>query len=156
MEGAWVVSVDYSTVGARSFVDRAIFEAIEKHARLERGYASVSDVGKVPVEHLDEMPRFVILYSRFKSDAVRSFFLAETFVDRALSSLHTTDLFLFRLKYLYLMFVNQEIIPLDKWVFNTEAHPLPVFEWNAKERVLYKIPPKEGTPFKKPPPSINS
>ena len=37
-----------------------------------------------------------------------SFFLAET------------------LKYLYLTFAGDDVLPLDKWVFNTEAHPLPV------------------------------
>ena len=31
------------------------------------------------------------------------------------------------LKYLYLLFSEEDIIPLDKWVFNTEAHPFPVF-----------------------------
>ncbi|KAF7371048.1 alpha-1,2-Mannosidase [Mycena sanguinolenta] len=87
----------------------AIFESIEKHARLERGYASVSTVDSVPVAHLDEMP---------------SFFLAET------------------LKYLYLLFIDEEIIPLDKYVFNTEAHPLPIFEWSATDRARYNIPPK--------------
>ena len=30
------------------------------------------------------------------------------------------------LKYLYLLFSNDSLLPLDKWVFNTEAHPLPV------------------------------
>jgi len=45
-----------------------------------------------------------------------------------------------RLKYLYLLFVDEEIIPLDKWVFNTEAHPLPVFEWSEWEKTQYKIP----------------
>lgn len=30
------------------------------------------------------------------------------------------------LKYLYLIFSNDDLIPLDQWVFNTEAHPLPV------------------------------
>ncbi|KAJ6458125.1 glycoside hydrolase [Mycena vitilis] len=87
----------------------AVFEAIEKHARLERGYASIVNVDETTVKHMDEMP---------------SFFLAET------------------LKYLYLLFVDQEIIPLDQWVFNTEAHPLPIFEWSAKERAQYNIPPK--------------
>ena len=44
-------------------------------------------------------------------DKQESFFLAET------------------LKYLYLLFDDkQEMFPLDKWVFNTEAHPLPVYE----------------------------
>lgn len=43
-----------------------------------------------------------------KDDVQQSFFLAET------------------LKYLYLIFSEDDLIPLDKWVFNTEAHPLPV------------------------------
>lgn len=43
-------------------------------------------------------------------DLMESFFLAET------------------LKYLYLLFADdQNIIPLDEYVFNTEAHPLPVY-----------------------------
>ena len=43
-----------------------------------------------------------------KDDVQQSFFIAET------------------LKYLYLLFSDDSILPLDKWVFNTEAHPLPV------------------------------
>jgi len=30
-------------------------------------------------------------------------------------------------KYLYLLFAAESIIPLDEFVFNTEAHPLPIF-----------------------------
>jgi len=41
-------------------------------------------------------------------DVQQSFFLAET------------------LKYLYLIFSDDDLVPLDKWVFNTEAHILPV------------------------------
>jgi mannosyl-oligosaccharide alpha-1,2-mannosidase len=43
-----------------------------------------------------------------KDDVQQSFFLAET------------------LKYLYLLFSDDSVIPLDQWVFNTEAHPLPI------------------------------
>jgi len=32
------------------------------------------------------------------------------------------------LKYLYLLFSASDVIPLDAYVFNTEAHPLPVFD----------------------------
>lgn len=31
------------------------------------------------------------------------------------------------LKYFYLLFSDDELIPLDKFVFNTEAHPLPIY-----------------------------
>lgn len=43
-----------------------------------------------------------------QDDVQQSFFLAET------------------LKYLYLIYSEDSLLPLDKWVFNTEAHPLPV------------------------------
>jgi mannosyl-oligosaccharide alpha-1,2-mannosidase len=42
------------------------------------------------------------------NDVQESFFLAET------------------LKYLYLIFASDDLVPLDRWVFNTEAHPLPI------------------------------
>lgn len=46
--------------------------------------------------------------SGVKDDMMQSFFLAET------------------LKYLYLLFSPPSTIPLDQWVFNTEAHPLKI------------------------------
>ncbi|KAF9529051.1 glycoside hydrolase family 47 protein [Crepidotus variabilis] len=51
-----------------------------------------------------------------RGDIMPSFFLAET------------------LKYLYLIFLDDDPLPLDKWVFNTEAHPLPVFRWTEAEK----------------------
>lgn len=45
-----------------------------------------------------------------KDDVQQSYFLAET------------------LKYLYLLFSPDDILPLDKWVLNSEAHPLPVIQ----------------------------
>ncbi|CCM04172.1 uncharacterized protein FIBRA_06334 [Fibroporia radiculosa] len=56
-----------------------------------------------------------------KKDEMPSFFMAET------------------LKYLYLLFTDEEIIPLNQWVFNTEAHPLPIFEWSEWEKSEYGI-----------------
>eukprot|EP00794_Sanderia_malayensis_P000195 gene195-809_t len=49
-------------------------------------------------------------------DVQQSFFLAET------------------LKYLYLLFSDDSLLPLDEWVFNTEAHPLPVLTKITKQR----------------------
>jgi len=46
-----------------------------------------------------------------KDDVQQSFFLAET------------------LKYLFLIFSPDHILPLDKFVFNTEAHPLPLIDF---------------------------
>jgi hypothetical protein len=44
-----------------------------------------------------------------------------------------------RLKYLYLLFLDEDRLPLDRWVFSTEAHPLPVFAWTAVERTVFGI-----------------
>ena len=41
-----------------------------------------------------------------KSDRMESYFLAET------------------LKYLYLLFASPDVLPFDKYIFNTEAHPI--------------------------------
>ncbi|KAG2294323.1 hypothetical protein Bca4012_004593 [Brassica carinata] len=46
-----------------------------------------------------------------KDNKMQSFFLAET------------------LKYFYLLFSPTTVIPLDEWVFNTEAHPLKIVPW---------------------------
>ncbi|KAJ2048968.1 mannosyl-oligosaccharide alpha-1,2-mannosidase [Coemansia sp. S2] len=74
-----------------------IFLAIEKHAKVEAGYAGVQDV-----------------YSESSTsnhiDAMESFFLAET------------------LKYLYLLFSPTDVISLDEYVFNTEAHPFRIIK----------------------------
>lgn len=100
----------------------AIFEAIEKHSRTEYGYASVGSVGYPPYSKIDDMPRYCAAHSSIvaRLTSVLSYFLAET------------------LKYLYLLFDDEDPISLDKWVFNTEAHPLPVFEWSTWEKELYK------------------
>ncbi|KAI0690315.1 glycoside hydrolase [Cytidiella melzeri] len=55
-------------------------------------------------------------------DEMPSYFLAET------------------LKYLYLLFSDEDLVPLDSWVFNTEAHPLPIFDWSSWERSKFNIP----------------
>lgn len=70
------------------------FQSLEKFARVEDGYTSISNVE-----------------SRTKpapKDKMESFFLGET------------------LKYLYLLFSDDDMLPLSEWVFNTEAHPFRV------------------------------
>ncbi|KAJ7074982.1 glycoside hydrolase family 47 protein [Mycena belliarum] len=64
--------------------------------------------GYTSIRYLDER-------RPYRFDDMPSWFLAET------------------LKYLFLLFTDEELVPLDKWVFNTEAHPLPVFEWSQEE-----------------------
>lgn len=59
----------------------------------------------------------------FKQNSMPSYFLAET------------------LKYLWLLFRdNDNRYDLDKIVFNTEAHPLPIFTWRKDEIEQFKIP----------------
>ncbi|KAH8241946.1 hypothetical protein KR038_003159 [Drosophila bunnanda] len=63
-----------------------------------------------------------------KDDVQQSYFLAET------------------LKYLYLLFSDDSVLPLDKWVFNTEAHPLPIKGANVyyREAPLTLKAPKDS------------
>lgn len=77
-----------------------IFQSFENYTRVEHGYSSISDVSD---------PQNV----KFKNK-MESFFLAET------------------LKYFYLLFEDDdnpqhENVNLEKWIFNTEAHLMPVF-----------------------------
>ena len=39
----------------------AVFEAIEKHAKTQAGYASLRSVYRVPASLKDEMPRYAVL-----------------------------------------------------------------------------------------------
>ncbi|KAF4573535.1 mannosyl-oligosaccharide alpha-1,2-mannosidase [Pleurotus pulmonarius] len=65
-------------------------------------HCKVDTGGYASIMNVDE------LNSR-QEDKMETFFLSET------------------LKYLYLIFSDDSILPLDKYVFNTEAHPLPIF-----------------------------
>lgn len=66
-----------------------------------------------------------------KDDIMQSFFLAET------------------LKYLYLLFSDDSLLPLDQYVFNTEAHPMPILKpgslpkLETKERTTQEIEPTD-------------
>ncbi|ESN95949.1 hypothetical protein HELRODRAFT_178867 [Helobdella robusta] len=76
-----------------------IFEAFENVTKLDEGYAGVQNVMQADRKSITYL------------DKMETFYLAET------------------LKYLYLLFSDDEsLLPVDRWVFNTEAHPLPVFK----------------------------
>ena len=65
--------------------------------------------------------RYFQVNTGVKDNMMQSFFLAET------------------LKYIYLLFTPPSVIPLDEWVFNTEAHPLRIVtrkEGRDIERIL--------------------
>lgn len=138
----------WRTTGERRWREYAwrIFESIEKHTKTESGYASVRIEGNGSLTKENEMPRYVILVLsdeplaeviRFSSwqflpcGNVGFFFTSgQTWLTWAGS----------RLKYLYLTFLDHDPIDLEKWVFSTEAHPLPVFQWTAEEKSLFGIP----------------
>ena len=73
-------------------------QALDKSCKVEGGYSGVRNVYQI--ENVE--------VGGNKDDVQQSFFLAET------------------LKYLYLLFSDDDLIDLKLWVFNTEAHPLPV------------------------------
>ena len=43
------------------------------------------------------------------------------------------------LKYLYLLFIEEDLISFNDWVFNTEAHPLPIFQWTPWEKQFFGV-----------------
>jgi hypothetical protein len=107
-----------------------MFEAVEKWTRTDSGYASLVSVltTENPSRIDTGMARYVllsfsILNSGPNSSQLRfpSFFLAET------------------LKYSYLLCLDKDPVPLDRFVFNTEAHPLPMFTWSEKEMKEFGI-----------------
>lgn len=62
-----------------------------------------------------------VLNTDNKVDKMESFFVSET------------------LKYLFLLFSDDLVLPLDQWVFNTEAHPLPIWtsRWRCELLILW-------------------
>ncbi|KAG9026518.1 hypothetical protein FRB95_008744 [Tulasnella sp. JGI-2019a] len=86
-----------------------IFRSIEKWSKGDVGYASVGNVDSIRIEP-------------YRTNEMPSYFLAET------------------LKYLYLLFQDDDCgISLDHMIFNTEAHPFPIFDWSDQEKAVYGI-----------------
>ncbi|KAI0278976.1 glycoside hydrolase [Russula brevipes] len=83
----------------------------------ERGWAVFEAISNVTRVEGGGFASIENVYHRVvrKLDQMPSWFLAET------------------LKYLFLLFTDDNLLPLDRWVFNTEAHPLPVFHWSEWE-----------------------
>ena len=79
-------------------------QALDKHCKAEAGYSGIRNVYQVASGSANQ------------DDVQQSFFLAET------------------LKYLYLLFSDDNLIDLKRWVFNTEAHPLPIRGVNSLYR----------------------
>lgn len=93
-----------------------IFCAFEEWAQVEdgAGYTSLNDVRTTPPPKRNNMESFwVISILGMVSLVLKILQLAET------------------LKYLYLIFGPDDVLPLDRIVFNTEAHPFPMYAWPA-------------------------
>ncbi|KAF7338966.1 Glycoside hydrolase family 47 protein [Mycena venus] len=96
-----------------------IFQAIETHCRVPGGgYASVLNVEEVPVTWEDKMETFLMV-RRFSFFVLAGWDRVPDDNDGVLQSE--------TLKYLFLLFSDNTVLPLDQYVFNTEAHPLPIF-----------------------------
>ncbi|KAK4203004.1 glycoside hydrolase [Triangularia verruculosa] len=94
------VFILYRTTGRKDLPDKAwkMWEAIESNTKTELANAALSDITRYdPSNKNKRYPE--------KTDSMESFWLGET------------------LKYFYLMFSEPDLINLDEWVFNTEAHP---------------------------------
>jgi len=72
-----------------------MFEAVVRATRTEVAHGAYRDVTLAPAGTLNDGVE----------DSMESFWLAET------------------LKYFYLLFAEPDVISLDEWVLNTEAHP---------------------------------
>ncbi|KAB5559930.1 class I alpha-mannosidase [Coniochaeta sp. 2T2.1] len=90
------VFVLYRVTGDRKLMDEAweMWAAIDKATRTAMANSAVEDVNPPGGKRLR------------MSDSMESFWLSET------------------LKYFYLLYSEPELMSLDEWVFNTEAHPL--------------------------------
>ncbi|GFH14660.1 alpha-1,2-mannosidase, partial [Haematococcus lacustris] len=79
--------------------------------RAYEAFCKLPSGGYTVMERVDTVPPV-------PGDKMESFWLAET------------------LKYFYLLFSEPDVIPLDQFVFNTEAHPLPRWGSPADTRIL--------------------
>ncbi|KAK1753069.1 glycosyl hydrolase family 47-domain-containing protein [Echria macrotheca] len=85
----------YRITGDPTWQDKGwrMFEAVIRSTRTEIGHSAIHDVTSTAPGKPD------------MADSMESFWLAET------------------LKYFYLLFAEPDVISLDEWVLNTEAHP---------------------------------
>jgi mannosyl-oligosaccharide alpha-1,2-mannosidase len=93
----------YRVSGDRTYQDVAwdMFQAIERHSRTPIASAAIRDVTRGVRGAAGDGLELELE----KEDSMESFWLAET------------------LKYFFLVFSEPEVLALDEWVFNTEAHP---------------------------------
>eukprot|EP00457_Paulinella_chromatophora_P001518 gb/GEZN01001520.1/.p1 GENE.gb/GEZN01001520.1/~~gb/GEZN01001520.1/.p1 ORF type:complete len:866 (-),score=115.45 gb/GEZN01001520.1/:257-2854(-) len=90
-----------------------IWQAIERWCKTNHAYSAVKKTDfNMPKKNELDFPAEASTDrqpSVFWEDKMETFFLAET------------------IKYLYLLFLDEDKLPIHQYIFNTEAHPLPVF-----------------------------
>ncbi|CAL3970655.1 hypothetical protein PZA11_007115 [Diplocarpon coronariae] len=103
------VFIMYRITGKQIYADAAwrMFQAVERISRTDIAAAAIADV-TIPYDPKNKTNRKEGGKENDgqKMDSMESFWLAET------------------LKYFYLCFEEWEVVSLDTWVLNTEAHPL--------------------------------
>lgn len=111
------IFVLYRVTGSRDLQEMAwrMFESIEKATKTSFGHAAIQDVSlrEAATVKMNSMevgrPGLQERFGRIHADGwVKSFWLSET------------------LKYFYLIFSEPDLISLDDYVFNTEAHPFKI------------------------------
>lgn len=99
-------------------------EAIEKHCRSSGGFSGIKNV-YVENPQKDDVQQSFFLAESLKVCFYLQYFNAIIFlICRYLLILNLFSCLI--LQYLYLLFSDDSLLPLDQWVFNTEAHVIPV------------------------------
>ena len=95
------VFVMWRLTGDKQWQEKAwhMFEHVVRHTGAAPGSGNEGQVAAAAVEDVTRADSNVLM------DRMESFWLAET------------------LKYFYLVFEDFDVLSLDEWVFNTEAHP---------------------------------
>jgi hypothetical protein len=124
-----------------------MFDSFMKHTEAPdgAGYSSISDVNQIPPPMRDNMESFWPVRFLFPLFPFFLFVLRpQTYFIRLRTKTNQKNPQAETLKYFYLLFSPNDILPLDEVVFNTEAHPLPRFElgrilktgWKRRERSM--------------------
>lgn len=97
-----------------------MFESFVKHTIVENGggFSSINDVRNLPPPSRDNM---------------ESFWLVSIHLSTLWRTDEADDTQAETLKYFYLLFGPNDLLPLDQIVLNTEAHPFPRFDPNKKK-----------------------
>lgn len=106
------VFVLYRITGDENWRDKGwtMFQHIIEHTRTRFGHATIEDTTKLSLQPMIVNGEKVMVNATMHRDEMESFWLAET------------------LKYFWLLFSDPDLLSLDEWVFNTEAHPLRLVE----------------------------